>query len=168
MIRYYALLCNLDASVFVDIFFFQIHPKVLVDPPASCDRLLPSFPQTIAWMEAFHHPPKSREGTLFGSNFVFCCFFSNLSFFFSFHFSREGGGQNFGQFFRPNDPGVEFLVILVSFVTLLRCFGSFLNSGRGDGGCFNGKTLIRKREPNKEPKLCQVPFSLEDFFLIQK
>lgn len=145
--------------MFVDVFFFQIHPKVLVDPPASCDRFLPSFPQKIACMEAFHHPPKSREGTLFGSNFVFFGFQQSFLFF-SFHFWREGGGQNFGQFFRPNDPGVEFLVILVSFVTLLRCFGSFLNSGRGDGGCFNGKTLIRKREPNKEPKLCPSPFFL--------
>lgn len=118
-----------------------------------------------AWMEAFHHPPKSREGTLFGSNFVFFGF--QQSFLFSFHFSREGGGQNFGQFFWPNDPGVEFLVILVSFVTLLRCFGSFLNSGRGDGGCFNGKTLIRKREPNKRTEVLPSIFFLWRFFLFQ-
>ena len=101
IIRYYALLCNLDASVFVDVFFFQIHPKVLVDPPASCDRLLPSFPQKIAWMEAFHHPPKSREGTLFGSNFVFFGFQQSFHF---FPFFEGGWGPKLWSVFSAQRP----------------------------------------------------------------
>lgn len=129
-----------------------------MDPPASCDRLLPSKQKKMHGWKLFITPQKVEKEHYLDQTLFFLAS-SNLSFF-SFHFSREGGGQNFGQFFWPNDPGVEFLVILVSFVTLLRCFGSFLNSGRGDGGCFNGKTLIRKREPNKRTEVLPSIFFL--------